>query len=172
MRLVAISAALALSLLGTAVWAQPKPPQPPTEQRAQVAADAEVTVLYAFNGGKKSTESDKLKQKLPQLTQPPLSAYDTYEQVKTETLALDRDNAREMALPEDRTLKVKLEDVLAPKKGSAKPRYALKASIVKAGGKALLPELKVQAEADEVFFVAGPAYKKGILVIGIRLAAK
>jgi len=159
-------------LLGPAALAQPKPSQPPAEQPAQATAAAEVIVLYASNSGAKKPDSEKLKDKLPQLREPPLSSYDTYEHVKTDTLALTKDTERQMALPEDRALKVTLEDVLAPKKGSTKPRYALRASIVKAGGKALLPELKVQAGADEVFFVAGPAFKKGILVIGIRLQPK
>ena len=174
MRLAAIGAALALSLLGTAAFAQQPPAEkPPAQAPAQAEAQADVLVLYASNSKKGiDPKLKKLGYSLPQLEQPPLSSYDSYELLDNKQLPLDKNVERELALPEDRLLKVKLEDVLAPPKPKAKPRYVLSASITKPGSKDPLPQVKVSAEPREIFFVAGPAYKKGILVIGIRVLPK
>jgi DMSO/TMAO reductase YedYZ molybdopterin-dependent catalytic subunit len=172
MRLAAIGAALALSLLGTGAFGQQPPAEkPPAEAPAQAEAQADVLVLYASNS--KTGIDAKLKKlgyPLPQLEQPPLSSYDSYDLLDNQQLPLDKNVERELGLPDDRLLKVKLEEVVT--KAKAKTRYVLSARITKLKGKDLLPQVKVSAEAREIFFVAGPVHKKGILVIGIRVLPK
>jgi hypothetical protein len=172
MRFAAIGAALALSLLGAGAFGQQPPAEKaPAEAPAQAEAQADVLVLYASNSKKGiDPKLKKLGYPLPQLEQPPLSSYDSYEFVDNQQLPLDKNVERELGLPEDRLLRVRLEDVVAPTKPKAKPRYVLSASVIGAG--VLLPQVKVSAEPKEIFFVAGPAYKKGILVIGIRVLPK
>ena len=173
MRLAAIGAALALSLLSVGAFGQQPPENPPAQAPAQAQAQADVLVLYASNQKKGiDPKLKKLGYPLPQLEQPPLSSYDSYELLDNPQMQLEKNVVRELTLPEERLLKVKLEDVVAPAKPKGKPRYVLSASITKPGGKDLLPQVKVSAEPKEIFFVAGPAYKKGILVIGIRVLPK
>ena len=174
MRLAAIGAALALILLGTGAFGQQPPAEkPPAEAPAQAEAQADVLVMYASNSKKGiDPKLKKLGYPLPQLEQPPLSAYDSYELLDNKQLPLEKNVERELSLPEERLLKVKLDDVVTPTKPKAKPRYVLSASITKQGGKDPLPKVTVSAEPREIFFVAGPPYKRGILVIGIRVLPK
>jgi hypothetical protein len=174
MKHAVIGAAIAIAMLGGSAFAQqPTPDKPKAEQPAKAEAVADVVVLHATNGKKGIDKRiEKLPFKMPQLSQPPLSSYDSYELIESTQLALPKNVGQDLQLPDKRALQVKLEDVVAPKKPGGKPRYVLKASITKAGGKEVLPLLKVTAQPEEVFFVAGPAYKDGILVIGMRVMAK
>ena len=174
MRLAALGAALALSLLGSVALAeQPTPERPPAAAPAQAEAQADVLVLHATNAKKGiDPELKKRGYGLPQLEQPPLSAYDSYVLLDAKQIPLERNVERELALPDKGALKVKLEDVVVPSKPKTKPRYVLCASITKPGGKDLLPQVKVSAEPNEFFFVAGPTYRGGILVIGMRVLPK
>jgi hypothetical protein len=170
-----IGVAIALGLLtGSALAQQPPPERPPAAKPAKVEALADVVVLHATNGKKKGIDKniEALPFKMPQLSQPPLSSYDSYELLDSKQLELQKNVGQDLQLPDKRALQVKLEDVIAAKKANGKPRYVLRASITKAGGKEVLPLLKVTAEPEEVFFVAGPPYKEGILVIGMRVMAK
>lgn len=169
MRFVAIGAALALSLFGPAALAQPQPEDPPSHQQAQAAGQADVLVLHATNEGKGIGDKiKKLPYQLPQLSKPPLSAYDTYVLLSNSQLPLKQNESKSLTLPGDSTLKLKLEDVKAPSKPEGKTRYVLRTSVTKAGGKKLT-DVKVTAQPKVFFFVAGPAYKNGVLVIGIRV---
>jgi hypothetical protein len=118
--------------------------------------------------------SDKIKKlpyKLPQLEKPPLSAYDSYELLENKKLPLKRNDARHLTLPDSSTLSIALEDVISPSKPEGKTRYALRTRVTKPSGKQLT-NAKVTAEPKVFFFVAGPAYDDGILVIGIRVLPK
>ncbi|MBW2524650.1 MAG: hypothetical protein JRI23_10765 [Deltaproteobacteria bacterium] len=172
MRLVAIGTALALSLLSPGVLAQPAPDKPAAEEPAQAVGTADVLVLHATNDGKGISDKIRaLPYQLPQLEKPPLSAYDSYELLENKKLPLKRNDPRTMKLPDSSTLGIGLEDVLAPSKPEGKSRYALRTQVTKPSGKQLT-NAKVTAEPKVFFFVAGPAYQKGILVIGIRVLPK
>jgi hypothetical protein len=170
MRHAAIGAAIALGLCGGVAFAQPAPDKPPAQEPAKAEAQADVLVLHATNSKRGiDRRIRELPYKLPQLEQPPLSSYDSYDLLDNKQLGLGKDLVRELELPGKRTLKVRLEEIVQPKKPKAKPRYVLQASISEAGGKDVIPQVKVSAEQEEVFFMAGPAHKGGILVIGIRV---
>lgn len=172
MRFVSIAAALFLGLMGPAALAQPAPDKPPADQPAAEVGRADVLVLHATNSGKGiSDEIRALPYELPELEKPPLSAYDSYELLANEKLPLRKNDAKSLKLPDASKLTIHLEDVVAPSKPADKTRYALRTRVEKPSGKQLT-NVKVTAEPKVFFFVAGPAYQKGILVIGIRVLPK
>lgn len=173
MKYAAIGAALALSLLGTVAVAQPRPEPRPAQAEAQSQAQADMLVLHGTNTGKGiGKKIRELPYKLPQLEKPPLSSYDSYELLDNKQLPLPKDKNQQLTLPDKSVVRIKLTEVLPPKKPKGKPKYVLSASITGPGGKKVLPKLTVNAAPGQIFFVAGPAYKKGKLVIGIRVLVK
>jgi hypothetical protein len=101
--------------------------------------------------------------KLPELGKAPFSTYDSYELVDRARLPLKKDDPQNLKLPNGRTLQVRLLDV--PQKDSVR----LSASINRPNGKEFLPLLEVKASRGQAFIVAGQSYKKGILVLVIRV---
>lgn len=127
---------------------------------------AKIIVLHGTNGGK---GIDPRIGKLPQLAQPPFSSYDSYALLDTKQLALDKARGGTLALPNAGKLKLDLKEVIADK-GSK--RFVVEASLSKPKGNKFLPVLQVNAKPGEIFFLPGQKYKKGILVLGIRVTGK
>ncbi len=78
-------------------------------------------------------------------------------------LPLKKDDPQNLKLPNGRTLQVGLLD---------EPQHdlvRLTASINRPSGKEFLPLLEVKAHVGQAFIVAGQSYKKGILVLVIRV---
>jgi hypothetical protein len=181
MNQLAIVAALAVGLsagplavgpfAGSTAAAETKIPVPvqldDDDDKAQ--AKAEVLVIHADNSGK---GIDPRLKHLKQLTQPPFNAYDSYWLIETKTMDLTQGEAAEAELPDKGKLKLALKEVVKPSEDKPKTRYVVKASITKSNGKMFLPGLEVNANEDEIFFVAGQKYKNGILVLGIRIKKK
>jgi hypothetical protein len=69
-----------------------------------------------------------------------------------------------MKLPNEGKLSLKLNE------GSG-DKYDIQLSITKPGGKKFV-DANVKAKKGEIFFVAGPKFRKGILVVGIRVQNK
>jgi hypothetical protein len=101
---------------------------------------------------------------LPELGKAPFSDYDSYELVDRARLPLKKDDPQNLKLPNGRTFQVRLLEV--PQKDSVR----LSASINRPNGKEFLPLLEVKARVGQAFIVAGQSYKKGILVLVIRVA--
>ncbi|MCC6523440.1 MAG: hypothetical protein IT373_12350 [Polyangiaceae bacterium] len=161
--LAAISAlALALSALGTPALAQPVPRPVPAQQPDVKQVKAEVIVLHATNEGK---GIDPNIGDLPQLKKPPFSAYDTYKLLDRPTLTLARGQVASHKLPNDGKLNVELKDILVEKDSE---KLVVGASIDQPDGKRFV-EMTVTSARGGIFFVAGPAYKGGILVLAIRV---
>jgi len=131
-----------------------------------VKADAQVLVLYA-NNEKKGI--DPRIGKLPQLKKPPFSSFKGYTLLSRKTLPLKQGDTGKLTLPDKAVLKVGLK---GRKKVGRKHKYVVTASIAKPKGKKFLRKLEVRATPKVYFFVAGQAYKKGILVLGIRMMPK
>ncbi|HEX3775371.1 MAG TPA: hypothetical protein VHV51_12960 [Polyangiaceae bacterium] len=121
---------------------------------------AEVLILHATND---KTGIDPRIGKLPELGQPPFSNYDSYKLLARTRLPL-KSEPENLKLPNGRTLQVRLLEV--PQKDSVR----LSASINRPNGKEFLPLLEVKARVGQAFIVAGQSYKKGILVLVIRVA--
>jgi hypothetical protein len=136
------------------------PPAASSKPEAEEAFGAEVLILHATNDKK---GIDPRIGKLPELGKAPFSTYDSYELVDRARLPLKKDDPQNLKLPNGRTLQVRLLDV--PQKDSVR----LSASINRPNGKEFLPLLEVKASRGQAFIVAGQSYKKGILVLVIRV---
>ncbi|HEY4102597.1 MAG TPA: hypothetical protein VGM44_01860 [Polyangiaceae bacterium] len=130
--------------------------KPPSDQ----SFAAEVLVLHATND---KTGIDPRIGKLPELGKAPFSNYDSYKLLERTRLPL-KSEPENLKLPNGRTLQVRLLEV--PQKDSVR----LSASINRPNGKEFLPLLEVKARVGQAFIVAGQSYKKGILVLVIRVA--
>jgi hypothetical protein len=167
--LLAIAATVAVSITG-AVPLQgspdPVPAQQPAPGPALTSIAAEVIILHATND---NTGIDPKIGKIPALSKPPFSSYNSYKLLDRATLALEKGKAGTVKLPTGRDLQVRFKDVVEPVKKDEQRRFLVDASIQKPDGKAFLPLIEVNAKAGEWFFVAGQDYKGGGLVIGIKI---
>jgi hypothetical protein len=105
--------------------------------------------------------------KMPALSKPPFSAYNSYRLISRNSKPLSRGQASLQQLPNGRELRVTYKDALPQKAGSA-PRYLLSASIETPNGRAFLPLVEVNAKAGEWFWLGGQQYQGGSLFVGIR----
>jgi hypothetical protein len=168
-RVLLASSVLALTLPAYAGGAHTNPPAnssaPPPASSSKPPVEetfaAEVLILHATNNQK---GIDPRIGKLPELAKAPFSTYDSYELVDRARLPLKKDDPQNLKLPNGRTLQVRLLEV--PQKGLVR----LSASINRPNGKEFLPLLEVKAHLGQAFIVAGQSYKKGILVLVIRVA--
>jgi hypothetical protein len=144
---------------------------PRTLQAEAGKPKVEIMVLHATQDPK-GAHIDPQVAKMPQLTQPPFSAYNSYALLDKKVLPLDAMKTAEpwkgkpsapYTLVNGRILQVTLIESLADK------RFQVGAEINQPGGQAFLKLLEVKAAANEPFFVAGQSYKDGILVIGITM---
>ncbi len=135
-------------------------------QAAAAAMSAEVIILHATNDG---SGIDQKIGKMPALSQPPFSSYNSYKLLERVTLPLAKGKSSTTKLPTGRELMVALKDVVEAKRKDEQKRFVVTASIQKPDGNSFLPLLEVSAKAGEPFFVAGQNYKGGTLVIGIRV---
>lgn len=136
------------------------PPAATAKPEAEPAYAAEVLILHATNDKK---GIDPRIGKLPELGKTPFSTYDSYELLDRARLPLKKDDPQNLKLPNGRTFQVRLLDM--PQKDSVR----LSASINRPSGKEFLPLLEVKAHLGQAFIVAGQSYKKGILVLVIRV---
>ena len=135
-------------------------PAAPHKPEAEQPLSAEVLILHATNDKK---GIDPRIGKLPELGKAPFSTYDSYEVLDRARLPLKKDDPQNLKLPNGRTLQVGLLE--EPQRDSVR----LSASINRPNGKEFLPLLEVKAHVGQAFIVAGQSYKKGILVLVIRV---
>ena len=135
-------------------------PAAPHKPEAEQPLLAEVLILHATNDKK---GIDARIGKLPELGKAPFSTYDSYEVLDRARLPLKKDDPQNLKLPNGRTLQVGLLE--EPQRDSVR----LSASINRPDGKDFLPLLEVKARPGQAFIVAGQSYKKGILVLVIRV---
>ena len=129
-------------------------------------ARAEIVLLHATND---NNGIDPSIGKLPQLAQPPFSAYNTYRLIERSNLALPLGELKNTKLPDGGKLSLTLKEASSPKKEGQLARFRVGITIEKDKAKPFLPDLQVSANDGELFFVAGQQYRNGILVVGIRL---
>ncbi len=142
-------------------------PAPPVVKPVPVSTLAgDVLLLHATNKG---TGIDPKLGKMPELSKPPFSSYNSYKLVDHLNPKLEKGKPSAIKLPTQRELRVVFKDVLAPQKANDIQRYVVSASIEKVDGKSFLPLLEVNAKAGEVFWLAGQDYDGGSLFIGIKV---
>lgn len=169
--LLAISAALSMD-----PQAAPGPALTPFFSVAQPAQQApkqapgsissEVIVLHGTNDG---SGIDPKIGKMPALSKPPFSSYNSYKLLDEAKLGLAKGKGSSYKLPTGRELSIVYKDTVQPAKPGDPQRFVVTTSIQKADGKSFLPLLEVNAKAGEWFFVGGQEYKGGSLVIGIKV---
>ncbi|MFO0762182.1 MAG: hypothetical protein U0359_37430 [Byssovorax sp.] len=168
---LAMAAALGLALTttqGGALAEEGRSPAPAqTAAPAQTTIACEVIILHATNDG---SGIDPKIGKMPELSKPPFSSYNSYKLLDRPKISLDKGKSSTVKLPTGRDLMVTFKDVIEPKKKDEPKRYVVTASIQKPDGNTFLPLLEVNAKAGEIFFVGGQSYQGGSLVIGIKVA--
>ncbi len=155
------AAGIALAAPLSPAWAQqPAPPRPAV---AALVVHAEVMVLYATTvPGPGSI--DPAIGKMPQLTKPPFSVFNTYRLLDKKVVPIELGKSGPYTLPNGRVLQVTFVETTAEK------RFHIKVAINQPGGNgSYLKLLEVTAEPNDPFFVAGQPYKDGVLVLGISL---
>jgi hypothetical protein len=161
----AFGAALALppALRGESVAeAQPLPPPLPRPLPLPGLVTAELLLLHGTNN---NTGIDPKVGRIPALSKPPFSSYNSYDLVKREALELAPNRAAVTRLPNKGDLAVTYQG--ATQKGGA-TKYIVDLSIHRHGA-VVLPLLQVNATPGEMLFAAVPGYRGGVLVIGVRL---
>jgi hypothetical protein len=122
----------------------------------------ELMVLHATNSKK---GIDKRIGDMPELAEPPFSSYDSYELLAKKVIPLKVGDEKAQNLPNGRTLKTKLLEVLPEE------FVRISASINQPNGSEFLPLLEVKAKLGKAFIVAGQSYKNGILVLVFKVKA-
>lgn len=120
----------------------------------------EISVLH---GTHDKRESDPRISAMPELREGPFASYASYALLSRVSLSLSRGAKRQLKLPNGRLLETLLEEILAD--GSSR----LVARINRAGGSEFLPLLEVKARPGQAFIVAGQSYKRGVLVLVIKV---
>jgi hypothetical protein len=146
---------------GPSASAQPAPKPAP----ASISAD--VMILHGTNN---NTGIDPKLGKMPALSKPPFSSYNSWTLLTQSKLPLDKAKDVPVALPTGRELRIVYKDVIQPQKAGDPLRYVITASIQAPNGKSFLPLVEVNAQAGEMFFVGGQDYKGGSLFIGIKVS--
>lgn len=149
-------AAAAMIAVGADAAAQPQPAD------ASAPRVADVMVLHATQQPGAGSIDPQIG-KLPQLTKPPFSAYNTYKLVGHTSLPLEKGKPQVYTLVNKRDLQVVLQDTT--KDG----RFQIRTAIKQPDGKDFLKLLDVTTGPNETFFVAGQTYDRGMLVIGITV---
>jgi hypothetical protein len=183
--LVTIAAAAGLSLAGGdfdgrlpdhARWgafaqvpASPSGTAAPAQLPAHPAPASISTEVMVLHGTNDNSGIDPKIGKIPALSKPPFSSYNSYKLLDGSKVALDKGKITPLKLPTGRELQLTFKDVVQPQKPGEPLRFVVSASIQKADGKSFLPNVEVNAKAGEWFFVGGQEYKGGSLVIGIRV---
>ena len=131
---------------------------------ADAAAPLESVVeVRVLHGTHEARPGDPRIVALPELREGPLASYASYTQLSRSALTLTRGGKRRLRLPNGRVFEACLEDILAD--GSSR----LIARINRPGGEDFLPLLEVKARPGQAFIVAGQSYKRGILVLMIKV---
>src|SRR6185295_6387768 len=123
---------------------------------APAEISTEIIILHATND---NTGIDPKIGKMPELSKPPFSSYNSYKLLDRSKHSLTKGKSTTIKLPTGRDLMVSWKDVIVPKKKDEQARFVMTASIQKADGNTFLPLLEVNAKAGETFFVAGQNYK-------------
>jgi hypothetical protein len=162
-RALLVTAGLGLATLGLALPALASSREPATTsvRQGSEAVQAELLVLHGTNDGK---GIDPKLPKMPELSKPPFSAYNTYTLLNKAQLELAKAKSATYKLPNGSTLQVTLKDV-SSKKGEP-TKYVVDTSIQ--GGKQA-HTASFNAKGGQMFFLAGQDYKGGILVLGFKL---
>jgi hypothetical protein len=144
--------------------ALPKPRGSEPQRLADAAEKRETVVeVSVLHGTHERRDNDPRIGPMPELREGPFANYSSYALLSRVALPLPRGGKRQLTLPNGRLFEARLEEILPD--GSSR----LVASINRPGGKDFLPLLEVKARPGQSFIVAGQSYKRGILVLVIKV---
>jgi hypothetical protein len=138
----------------------------PSETLAQAPNPRVEILVLSAKKDPKGPHIDPRVPRIPQLSSPPFSEFNTYSFLDSQTLKLAQPKPADpwkgkpsatYALANGKALEIALLDQLAGK------RFQMGLAL----GKDTPDVVRWNAPAGEPFFVAGPSYKDGILVIGL-----
>lgn len=133
---------------------------PTPRSPAVVVLNADVMVLLATRvDGRGSI--DPAIGNLPQLREPPFTAFNSYHLLDKRTLSLPMGRSSTYAMPNGRVLKLTFVEP------SAERGFRLKVAINRPGGNEYLKVLETTPKANEWIFVAGQQWHGGVIWIGI-----
>jgi hypothetical protein len=158
MRIVSQSIGMLSMMLG-ALLAVGTMPAAAQSQRV----DGQVLVVLAKE---EAGSIDPALRNEPALRRPPFNSFRSMEIIERPSIRLSAGDPVEVKLPNDRRLRVELQQVLPD------GRFKMKVSINRPDQNDYLPLLTVVASPGDPFFVAGQSYKGGTLVIGVRAGKK
>jgi hypothetical protein len=131
--------------------------------RIAAAADAPVkTQVLVILAKEEAGEIDPKLKQVRALQKPPFNGFKSMKVLSTSDVELSTDQAATVALPNGRTLQIKLLQHLPD------GRNKVQVSINRPEKQDYLPLLTVTA-SGEPFFVAGQRFEGGTLVIGVRV---
>ena len=166
MKYLAMVSVLVLGLVSAPAVADPADPSVQRLAETEAPVAGEVLILYGHNSGKGIDQ--RIKHLDKQLQQPPFSMFDSYELVDQSKVPLSKGKTSELTLPQDGSLTLTLTSVAGD---ATKKRYELKAA-VRRGGKDVIPMVTAKASQGKFFFLAGPKYKDGVMVLGFRVVPR
>lgn len=161
-----VALALPLSVVGTHE-ARAELHQGPPAAPAQINAD--ILVLRADNN---NTGIDPKLGKMPELSQPPLSMFNSFKVESRGTVNLGINHVASTTMPERRSLDITYTGLapLPPNAPKQPPKFVLNTVLQKPGGGTPLLSATVNASSGKWFFIMGPKYAGGAtLVIGIKV---
>lgn len=135
---------------------------PAAHALAEAPVNGEVLVILAKE---EAGEIDERLKRLPALQKPPFNGFKSMKVLSTTTVELTTEDDATVALPNGRTLQLKLLERMPD------GRNKVQVSINRPGKQDYLPLLTVIA-SDEPFFVAGQSHAGGTLVIGVRIGVE
>jgi len=127
---------------------------------ASKPVQAEVLVIHGLTEGK---GVDPALAELPALAKPPFDSFKQKKLLSRKQMALVKDTPADAELPNGRKLQLTLLGQ------TDDGRHRVRVSINRPGKKDYLPVMTVAAAAGDPFFIAGQRYKKGTLIIGVRV---
>jgi hypothetical protein len=134
----------------------------PARAAAAASPTAEVMVIHASQVDGGGTVDPRIGA-MPQLSRPPLNAYNAFKLLDKQTLSVPKEHPATYKLPNGRTLQVTLLDV------TPDHRFHVRTEINRPNGRPYLKALEVTAAANEPFFVGGQSYAGGTLVVGLTM---
>jgi len=136
--------------------------QQPTPAPASITS--EILVLHGTNN---NSGIDPKIGKLPELSKPPLSSYNSYKLLDRTSVSLPKGKPTSYKLPNGRDLRVVYRDVNPPGKAGDPVRFVY-AAILEANGK-VVNTTEYVAKAGEWFWLGGQDYQGGGLVLGFKI---
>lgn len=167
--LIACSVCATVMLFGTRpVYARSAPPGS-RPRGSKTAVQSKGTVKLILGSQKRAAFPKKLAAWRHQLTRPPFSAFKSFKVLKNLNFTLTAGRPVTALLAGPYVLSVKLINRITTRKGKVRYRFQLKLTAKRKRRAKLLHSSRMLLDKGGTFFLAGPRYRSGTLILGITL---